>query len=517
MNNDAVKKKSILLQISSYVVIGFSLVIYGFITCISLFETSYLEKGKVENIIYENDNFIVTLLICVLCIGIAHMIKRTIACKHISSHKMEKYILLFILIVGILWIFMSRTLPFADGKIVDDATLAFSRHDFSLLDKNQYFDKFPFQLGLTFVFSTLYQIVGYQNYLFLQLLNVVSLCAVFHYIYKLTHMLFHNRGIEIILLFLMAGCFPAILYCTFIYGTMYGFFLSTLAIYFTVSFIKEGKKVHIFYAVPCICLAILIKSNYLIVLITMLILLLLDFIDKKTWLSLIMILCILLANAIPSKAIYAYYQNISNRDIPKGIPSISWIAMGMKKGDKPSGWYNSYMFDTYKKNDFDTAKTAKMSKNDIMISLTTFKKHPKKMLAFYYEKIASQWNEPTYESLWVGKHRKDMNANKLPVIANSLYHGSLNQVYLFYANIYHFIVFLAAFLGILRRRKKLTYLQLSLLIIVLGGFFFHILWEGNSKYIITYFVYTLPFAALGLYDILVILDNKLKFNLRRKI
>ena len=48
------------------------------------------------------------------------------------------------------------------------------------------------------------------------------------------------------------------------------------------------------------------------------------------------------------------------------------------------------------------------------------------------------------------------------------------------------------------KRNKWKPEQLVLLLIFLGGFAFHTIWEAKSDYVLPYFVLLIPYAAAGL-------------------
>ncbi len=116
-------------------------------------------------------------------------------------------------------------------------------------------------------------------------------------------------------------------------------------------------------------------------------------------------------------------------------------------------------------------------------------------------KTLSQWNEPTYEALWVNQfHNGDFST-----IVQSIYTGKLYRVLSEYMNLFQLLVFAAVFAGLLIGRKgekrwQLT--ELFLPMVILGGFFFHTIWEAKSQYIFPYFVCMLPAAATGLSGVL---------------
>ena len=66
-------------------------------------------------------------------------------------------------------------------------------------------------------------------------------------------------------------------------------------------------------------------------------------------------------------------------------------------------------------------------------------------------------------------------------------------------NQYQSLIFIGVFLWLIFsfwREKGLE--DHTLLITIIGGFLFHMLWEAKGRYILPYFVMMLPMAAVGL-------------------
>ena len=179
------------------------------------------------------------------------------------------------------------------------------------------------------------------------------------------------------------------------------------------------------------------------------------------------------------------------------MPKSLWVAMGMQEGERAEGWYNEFNFDTYVNSDCDPAASDAMAREAIGESLQQFQKDPAYAARFYLKKTLSQWNEPTYEALWVNQ----FHSGDFSTIVQSIYTGKLYQVLSEYMNLFQLLVFAAVFAGLLIGRKGENRWQLPelfLSMVILGGFFFHTLWEAKSQYIFPYFVCMLPGAAAGL-------------------
>ena len=105
-------------------------------------------------------------------------------------------------------------------------------------------------------------------------------------------------------------------------------------------------------------IALMIKSNYLIVLLAMLIFLGIDWIislKKKNIIFAVIVICsYIIATSGPVKLL-SIQENVY---LGKGIPKIAWIAMGMQETGMAPGWYNGYNADTYLNNDCDSEKNS---------------------------------------------------------------------------------------------------------------------------------------------------------------
>ena len=60
--------------------------------------------------------------------------------------------------------------------------------------------------------------------------------------------------------------------------------------------------------------------------------------------------------------------------------------------------------------------------------------------------------------------------------------------------------------------------KLFCLIIIIGGFLFHMFWEGKAQYILPYFIMVIPYSAAGIKEINNIIDSRiLKLKIAKKI
>ena len=81
------------------------------------------------------------------------------------------------------------------------------------------------------------------------------------------------------------------------------------------------------------------------------------------------------------------------------------------------------------------------------------------------------------------------------------------------------IIFSFSLYTLLRDKKKISDESLLLVIIFLGGFCFHFIWEMKSRYTLPYLIILIPFASIGISRIVNILNKKIntKIELKNKI
>ena len=110
---------------------------------------------------------------------------------------------------------------------------------------------------------------------------------------------------------------------------------------------------------------------------------------------------------------------------------------------------------------------------------------------FYTMKIVSMWCENTYSAI----HNNSIDCINIDFLRNPL---------TFYQKSLLIFICLSCFVVLLQQRKNISLELLFLVTIFIGGFTFHLLWEGKSRYIIPYIVVLIPISCINI--------ETLKFN-----
>ena len=494
-----------LLNFANQAVLWLSVLFMGFLSVVSLVSTSYFTKDTsfAERPQYRIDNILVNVLFLVVFLGILYVINRKLDLEKIPVKILAAAAVLFVVGMSLLWVTVSHTYPEADQKAVSWVAYLITQGNFLFFEPGKYMQIYPNQLGLTAILELLYRVTGGENWKVFMHLTAVANGAVTYLLYKITDKLFQKKRATIIVLFAAMGCIQIILYTTFLYGIMLGLALSLAAFLFLLYSLEEknrGWKGLAFGLLSGVCIgaAILVKNNYSIFLVAMVILLLYKAWEQKKVQALATAILIVLLSSLMGTALTGFYEERSGMEISSGMPKSLWIAMGMQEGERAEGWYNAFNYDTFLETGCNIEESDRIAKEAIEESLQKFKEDPAYAADFYYKKAVSQWNEPTYEALWVNQfHSGDFSK-----IVQSIYDGKLYVVMHEYMNLYQSLIFMSVLICLISRRKSWQLEQLFLLIVILGGFLFHTIWEAKSQYIFPYFVILLPFAAVGISELL---------------
>lgn len=193
---------------------------------------------------------------------------------------------------------------------------------------------------------------------------------------------------------------------------------------------------------------------------------------------------------------------------------ITYIAMSIQEPiTHNSGWYHDVrtVETIYPGNNFEKQATINESKEIIKERLQEFYNNPKIAQQFYLDKIASTWLEPAYQTLWWSEPANAYDSfpeDYINYISNnkillSILHGKLHIVLLKYLDVVEIMVFsmtlISIFVGI--KNKKINYQNVIFILIFIGGFLFHIIWETKCIYVIPYYIMLLPSASNGIEQI----------------
>lgn len=498
---------------------------FGYIAVMAFFQTSIIDPAHYssESILYQADNIVLNLLFTLLFTVFVFRMKRHYdVFAKINLKYMEIGLVAYSIILGFIWIFSVSSVPAADSYNIFETATRAAQGNYSSMINGQpfynsdyyggysYYNYYPFQLGFVLLSEIVYRIFGTTSSMPIQVINVICNSLAFLGIAKITKILFKRRSIEFIAILMLAGCFQPILFCTFVYGNIIGMCCAIWASYFLIKYFQTSKYKLLIPCAALLVLSTIAKYNNMIYLIAFVIMLIVHTVKNKKWQSIAFALAICIATVGTSNLIIMSYEARANTKFSDGVSQLMYLDMGINESYMAPGWYNGIALETYKNSGLNNEAANNRAKNDINQRLNFMGNNLNYTVEFFSKKITSQWNEPTFESIWISKvksHTYDLNA-----IGKGMYEGSTGQFFELYFNLYMQIVYILFAVGIycLFINKRTNIATVLLPLVLLGAFGYHLLFEGKSQYILTYIILLIPTASYSLNFIINCKYTKIK-------
>lgn len=411
--------------------------------------------------------------------------------------------------VSFFWVSEAVTIPVADSAQIMKISTCMSGFDTFNGYAYNYMAYYPQQITISALFSGLFSLVGKADYKLIEYLNVICnvgsigglLCIVNHFSkkYKINKAIFYIFSMTFL---------PVIFLTTFVYGDFIGMMFMIWALYTALKFTESKKKRFVFCTSILTAIGCLFRMNYIIFAIAIIIYWVIDIylqekFQIKKWLLGVAIIAMFIAIIfIPGSVVKKIYINKYDLDSSKAFSTIPYVYMGMSEGDRGYGWYNNEMglrvFHMMSDSKEQAENISKGCKEDLIERINYFSNHPIYTIKFYTYKNISMWAEPTMEFGFYNSFiEKDKNIDEYP-IAKSVSDGKIKE----YAKIYQkalIILILISTVSIIIFNVKEKNNDIILFVLVfLGGFSFHMLWEAKSRYIIPYYISLIPIATIGL-------------------
>lgn len=494
-----------------------------FLTMVSLLHTTVVDKieegqgmqtvvyqiaERIESVSYLHDNLFLNLIVlCALLMLCFLIVQRK---KPVRLRWLCLFLFVWTAALGIVWVLSSQCKPSEDSLTVSDAALAFARNNYSDLVDIRYFHNYSFQLGYVFfnemIFRFLELFKPVENMMPLEVLNAFFLGVINTVLLLIVHELFRDPRINLVAAVLLAASTAPIISCSFVYGIFPGMMFAVAAVYCEIRWLRDCKIHFAVLSVMCITLAVMIKSNYLIWLIALTAFRLINLLGRKEYrvADLLWMAAAVTAALGVQSAVLSHYEGICGESLRDTVPYISWIAMGLNETELAPGWYDyGYTLTNFEDADYDPEVAGERSAEEVRTRLKYFASHPQYTNDFFYLKVVSQWNETSYESIWNNIVRFQYD-DKGPIAewVCSGQPGLVRKIMDFFAQ----LVFFGFLLGCFAMRRRGDFMLTPLPIVFLGGFFYQLISEGKSQYIMPYFIAMTAFSAFGIvsfYDMLV--------------
>lgn len=542
-----------------------------------LFGLSFLLSGENSLDIMEETVYIVRDSIWGNLLGIAIFLALGVGIvrcfRRYGTSWNRRYILAVILVgmtaVSVLWVWMSKTMPQADQKVVCDFAHAYNQGDYSSLARGGYVAKCPHQLGMITWIRVIFKLFGENNYHAFQYFSACMVPVLVYsgdrFVRKLVELkrkkcnpavrktsVVHvnttqvdvienvtakydgiaarkdadtakdakNQGemsptrfvtAEIFYLLLIVSCVPLYLYVPFVYGEVSSTAFAMLSAWMFLECLDRLTIRNGIGLALSAGAAVMLRQNTVILLIGYLLVAVIKWISTRKKQMLLAGCCILAGLLLFQGMLKVLYQKHRPEDA-QAIPAILYVAMGIHESDLGAGWFDGYNFLTFEGEGCDREKAEAVAKADLKEFAYKIKTDPAYGVDFYFRKFVTQWSTPMYQGLSMNNC---LEAER-PRIAESVYFGRLRTVIDCWMNWYQ----LALYGGVLAmllfscsrfswRRSKKSLDSYSLLIGIFGGILFTMLWEAKSRYVFPYLLLLIPYAAAGLADLMERLNGRI--------
>lgn len=477
--------------------------VFGVLSAAALISSQYMLPGGEELPVNKLDFPFFQIAALAVVSGSMYFLKKIGKRLDDSQKKRWEYILLagsmlIVLVCGMLWIGSLDRVPEGDQAYVYGAASYFIEGQYSFLEKGGYCQIYPQQLGLIALIELLFRAVGTYQYFAFEVINVLMAAGIVGIGYLLLKEL-KGTFEAVVYCFAMIGCVPLVCYTSWVYGDICGLFFVMLSMLFLCRLQRTHKWLDGVFSVVMGVLSVLVRRTNLIFFVALFLLSLVYIAGRREMKYFVVIAAMSLGFLLCNCAIEGIYEKRSGNEISQGLPTNSWIAMGMQEYRGVCGWYNNMPKEVGAACDWDFDATEQVMDGIIKERLETFLADPVYGITFYTKKILSQWNEPLYQSVYFSAKYEGDDRPEEGSSLDRLYRTEGGYFQLFeLANIWQFIVYFGMLLYfVCVKTWKEQPIKWILAVTIIGGAFFSVLWEAKARYIFPYYVMMFPLMVQG--------------------
>lgn len=411
-----------------------------------------------------------------------------------------KIVSIYVYVISVFWVLNSHVAPGGDGSPLCHVAHRMILGNYVDMKRQGYMTIFPHQFSLLSVIHLIFYLFGAWKYDVFQQLNAFCMPLLFYSGYKLLQLVSDRLETLLYYILFFLGCLPLFLYTPFVYGEIISITFTMVLMWQVIQYCKTGKKICFLYGTAAIVLACMVRKNSWIILIAVGIVLLVNSIVKANLWGVLWLLVMTFSVFGSDQLIHTYYEKASGIEVSDGVPSISWIRMGLQDSWTGPGWFDNSSIEAYTEHDYNTEQTILAEKERLGEILTGMWADKAYCIDFFRRKILSQWNSPEYCCIEETRYF-DCQPEELPFLPKRIYcyddpaiHSYMNR----YQFLLYFYAAVSAVILFMKRKERRLLAEYILYIAITGGFLFSALWEASSRYVLPYVVYMIPLAAWGM-------------------
>ncbi len=470
----------------------------------SIFFISYISSDANEATFFCKDNWLLNIIAVIAFVAILILIKKKAVVSNFVNKlqddvffaKSKKTILWTITIVGFLWVIITQYVPGSDQLDVLSSAYKYGTGAVDMVQAGGYLDKWPHNIGITTIERILAFFVGDFNITFMQLLNALGIMLIYKKMVDTWDKLGGSRLSQICTLACGVIFYPLIMYASFVYGNIWHVTLALIAFDAELKFFEKQKYVYIVQCVLALGFSFLIKASAIIFLVALVIFAIIKCATEKS--NVVKTLVLIIAMSIAVSVFSSVPKTILSKTTGQEIRDDgiwSFIAMALQEDGTAPGWYNGYCLNVYYDNGRDAELAEKLAKEETFNRLNYLFSDKHHAYQFFSKKIASMWNEPTYEAYWVNQVRthRVVFPKWLDAFMSAKGYTAGARVF----NIFQILILTGTVFWLILEDKTKFVNKSFLLLCFVGGFTFNLMWETKSQYAITYFIMLFPYAFTG--------------------
>lgn len=418
----------------------------------------------------------------------------------IQSPHFLMWIHILITVLMLIAIFVCRYQPVSDQfNCLYSAAYFFEGNYFSW-ETAGYLYIYPSLNGLTLLCVPFVALFGAEGgAIAFQVFNLIMLLIASYSLYRFCKSVGFNSA-AVSLLFILY--LPMTLYCFFVYGNVASLSLSILSLWKIADYLKGKHFKDAVCSAAALAAACLLKETAIIPLIAILIILTTSAVIQKQPKLLLLLPVYLIFLYCGSLAVDLTIENITHEEVSPGLKYYGRLTMGISEGKRADGWYNSYTINLLKDCEYDLDLYAAESKEAFWQHAQDFWSSPSYFIPFLARKTASQWNNPTFQSLWIQQQmlRRDPPyggfESRTPKFL-CLDGSPANMIFYFIFNLLQSIILFGSLCFFFFDAKKASLTSLLPAVTFIGGFLFLFFWEAKAQYTILFFVLLFPYTVAG--------------------
>lgn len=374
--------------------------------------------------------------------------------------------------------------------------------NYSGFEAGGYLSVHPQQIGLL-LYDLLLELFSYSPRV-LFFANLIWVLVINRYLWKISNLLFSgNKAINISTILLSFLFLPQFFFILFAYNTIPGLVCFTAGCYYILEYtLGPSRAKSMLLGGLLVNLAVAIRSNYQIGLIAILLYEIVLFLQKKAWKYLWLCGVLMAAFLSLQWAMKQWVVLLIGQTPPEGMPAFLWIAMGTDPQNQNvcgPGWFNGYPDRLFEACGYNGELAGKIALEQIRENFLFFYTHPEQAVKFFGKKFISTWCEPTYQSIWSGPLARYGQETYTYITSNIYNQKGLYWFIRLFSKGVTVTILLFTFLYSLDKRKAFS--QYGLLILYLiGGVLFHLMWETKSQYVYGYVFLLIPLGAAGAFE-----------------